>query len=779
MSIKKWPIAPTFLSLRKDTSEETANYNEDGVYFVDYLRGFLADLSHDRHIQNALTLFQFVPESFVPLDANAIQDSDGTIKASINDSIITNYPVFDCIKDILKDRKIIRIESGTYVNNGILCDCFRRCKSGGDTDSFETNQDFCFRQDSLVGIFADYELEQYNPFSKEYGDTLQKIVDAINCELDQKTIVYIERILEEDGVRCYLHYTCPQSLYEEHVFPIYSKGKVVACLMLGQMARDSFYQEGSFAMYKNRFTEMCIDPESVRIKKLNDQEWKEKEKAIIERIEIFECRLEDRINHKNEIYLNNVFDKIENDFQADIIKNVDVKDPYISDIFFSMLSKAFTSILNKFDEDNTGFIRMFAISWETESKKLIPIGWSGAEKKDYLELIKDYYFNSLENDDVAQEPLQRASERIRKEHSPEDIFKPQPLVGKSVSFIVWKRHPKYLSTKSQKETFSAYKKCLRSFYKLAMQCYAYLRGARLEFVLETTIRTTAHESAHFIQPAIDVVKNKLSVLPPEMVLAAYAVEYGDYCKVFDKQKDDVSNALQLLDNINSRPSMIFKPLELQKENAMLFPLLIRMVKMMSDRAEGFDMSIRYSQKESYFSANIDATYINHAVFNLLDNAIKYAYDGSNILVNMYPDKAQQNVIIEVTNYGIGITDGDRIYDLFFRGTSALTTNMTGMGIGMFLVKKICLAHGGNISHTSTLVSDMNIPVLFALPKKSTLGMGLNEDERALCEKECERLSSLKQTIVNTSSFVKYPNVFKGRVFQPTYKNVFKIILPLI
>lgn len=774
MSNKKWPIAPTFLSLRIGTSEETANYNEDGVYFVDYLRGFLADLSHDRHIQNALTLFQFVPQSFVPLDSNALQDVDGKTIESTSDSITTNHQVYDCIKEILKDRKIIRIESGTYVNNGVLCDYFRRCKTEGNN----TNKDFCFMQDSLVGIFAAHELELHSPMSEEYGDDLQRIVNAVNEKISDNTKVNIERVERKDGTRYYLHYTCRQSLYEEHVFPIYSKGRIVACLMLGQMARGSYNEKESFVSCKEQFKLMEMYPEQLTIKQLSEQEWEEKEKTIIDRIEIFERRLEDRINQKNEIYLNDTFEKIEENFQKNI-KSIDVKDPYISDVFFEMLSRAFSAILNKFDEDNTGFIRMFAISWETESKRLLPIGWSGADKNDYSRLINDYFFNSWEDNGVAQRPLRYASDRIIKERTSEDVFKPQTLVGDTVSFIVWKRHPQYLMEESQRETFSAYKKCLRSFYKLAMQCYAYLRGARLEFVLETTIRTTAHESAHFIQPAIDVVNNKLSVLPREMVLAAYAIEYVDYCKIFSKQKADVSNALQLLDKINSRPSMIFKPLELKRKDTMLFPLLFSMVMMMSDRAEGNDMFIRYTQKESYFSANIDETYINHAVFNLLDNAIKYAYDGSNILVSMYPDKAQRNVIIEVTSYGIGIKDGDRIYDLFFRGTTVLTTNMTGMGIGMFLVKKICLAHGGDISHSSTLVSEMNVPVLFALPKKSLLGKDLTEEEKKLCEKECERLSSLEQTIVNTSSFVKYPNVFKVRIFQPTYKNVFKITLPLI
>jgi hypothetical protein len=71
----EWPISPTFLSLRRGCSEESANYNSDGIYYTDYLRGFLADLSHDKNVQNALSLFQFVPEDFLPHDPNAGDDN--------------------------------------------------------------------------------------------------------------------------------------------------------------------------------------------------------------------------------------------------------------------------------------------------------------------------------------------------------------------------------------------------------------------------------------------------------------------------------------------------------------------------------------------------------------------------------------------------------------------------------------------------------------------------------------------------------------------------------
>jgi len=269
------------------------------------------------------------------------------------------------------------------------------------------------------------------------------------------------------------------------------------------------------------------------------------------------------------------------------------------------------------------------------------------------------------------------------------------------------------------------------------------------------------------------------VIPSIMVRPEYHQEYKEYCTRYNNQKEDILNALKLLDYINARPSMIFRPLKLRKENTMLFPLLFRMVKMMKDRADNNDMYIDYKQNSAFVSATIDEIYFSHAIFNLLDNAVKYAYDGSRIHVNMKVDNNQQCVIIEVESYGIQILEGERIYDLFFRGETVSKSNLSGMGIGMFLVRKICRAHGGDITHSSTLISEMNVPVLFALSRKRSIASKLSEDERDSCIKEYTRLSSMEEIIVETSSFVKYPFVFKSRVFQPTYKNVFSIKLPLV
>jgi len=70
--IRIWPISPTFISLQKDaykgipyTDESGERHiyspNKDGIFSSDELRGFLADASDDKDINNPISLFQIIP----------------------------------------------------------------------------------------------------------------------------------------------------------------------------------------------------------------------------------------------------------------------------------------------------------------------------------------------------------------------------------------------------------------------------------------------------------------------------------------------------------------------------------------------------------------------------------------------------------------------------------------------------------------------------------------------------------------------------------------------
>jgi signal transduction histidine kinase len=111
-------------------------------------------------------------------------------------------------------------------------------------------------------------------------------------------------------------------------------------------------------------------------------------------------------------------------------------------------------------------------------------------------------------------------------------------------------------------------------------------------------------------------------------------------------------------------------------------------------------SLRYDD----VSANGDAAHVRGsdadlrtAVFNVLDNAIKYSGDNVDVLVRLAaPD--EKRVVLCVRDNGIGIPPDDvkRIFRRFYRVPHRSLAHVKGTGLGLFIVKAITEKHGGKV-----------------------------------------------------------------------------------
>ena len=97
----------------------------------------------------------------------------------------------------------------------------------------------------------------------------------------------------------------------------------------------------------------------------------------------------------------------------------------------------------------------------------------------------------------------------------------------------------------------------------------------------------------------------------------------------------------------------------------------------------------------------DAARIEQVLVNLLNNAAKYTEPGGRISITAIQEG--QETVIRVHDSGVGIAADllPRIFDLFTQSDRTLDRSQGGLGIGLALVERLVVMHGGRVEASST------------------------------------------------------------------------------
>ena len=92
----------------------------------------------------------------------------------------------------------------------------------------------------------------------------------------------------------------------------------------------------------------------------------------------------------------------------------------------------------------------------------------------------------------------------------------------------------------------------------------------------------------------------------------------------------------------------------------------------------------------------DELRLEQVLINLLQNAVKYSPSGGEITMSVSQTAAM--AVISVTDSGIGIPSAalPQLFGQFYRATN-ITPNISGLGLGLYIVKEIVTLHGGTIT----------------------------------------------------------------------------------
>lgn len=113
---------------------------------------------------------------------------------------------------------------------------------------------------------------------------------------------------------------------------------------------------------------------------------------------------------------------------------------------------------------------------------------------------------------------------------------------------------------------------------------------------------------------------------------------------------------------------------------------------------------------------IDVDRLDQALNNLLSNSLKFTDSGGSVCVGLSIDVAKHCALISVRDTGIGIEPAimHAIFDRHAHDVSR--RNASGLGLGLFLVKRLVELHGGQLAaHSDGLGKGTEFRILLPLP----------------------------------------------------------------
>lgn len=179
------------------------------------------------------------------------------------------------------------------------------------------------------------------------------------------------------------------------------------------------------------------------------------------------------------------------------------------------------------------------------------------------------------------------------------------------------------------------------------------------------------------------------------------IPYEMQDKYLDRVLFETDRLTKLTDNLLTLGSWDNKAGRLILIDFNLYELLQPIVDSLSGKAEKKKVNIRL-QIESYdFLVNADRDKIQQVVYNLLDNAIKFSNNDSNIDVKTY--EKNDKIFVSIKDSGIGIPKDSvsKIWDRFYKTDLSRGKDKTGTGLGLSIVKEIIAGHNENINCIST------------------------------------------------------------------------------
>ena len=213
---------------------------------------------------------------------------------------------------------------------------------------------------------------------------------------------------------------------------------------------------------------------------------------------------------------------------------------------------------------------------------------------------------------------------------------------------------------------------------------------RLDNAFSTQKQFSAN-AAHELRTPLAVLQTNLEVFEkkqePEMV---------EYRQLFTMIKEQTARLSQLVGTLLDMTNLKSVP---RTDHVSLEELVDEVFCDLDPIAEKAGISIHFNDSSNQdLHTDVTGSYVllYRAVYNLVENAIKYNRPNGSVTVSVKEKNGQAMILVKDTGIGISPENQKKIFDPFFRVDKSRSRAMGGAGLGLALVDSIAREHGGSV-----------------------------------------------------------------------------------
>jgi signal transduction histidine kinase len=211
-----------------------------------------------------------------------------------------------------------------------------------------------------------------------------------------------------------------------------------------------------------------------------------------------------------------------------------------------------------------------------------------------------------------------------------------------------------------------------------------LNNAKDEFISIAShqLRTPASAVKQYIGLLLEGYVGDLTDMQLKMVQAAY---------------DSNQRQLSIIDDLLRVAQVDAGRITLVKRTCDVIQLLDDVLQEQNGKFVARKQRVAYRHPDTSVIASVDQRLLRMVLENLIDNASKYSPERKSIEVSVAVKG--EFLLLQVKDHGVGINvkDQKRLFQKFSRLSNALSSLVSGSGLGLYWAKKIVDLHGGSIT----------------------------------------------------------------------------------